>query len=741
MKDGLNLRFTHSPIQGNFVMDASGALIPARENLQMERVGREITRQLKSKTGLYKRLTSLYYRTDVEFTDNPTGNTPTLGAGFSRYGTRPMDVKFGERLSLARKRTPRIIKALETREAKIVTDQRGYMKLHSSLEPADKLSSEYVQWCMEKDQVMTGGGFDNNNVGDVQKSALNFVIKGWGHPKITPQFGKLLVDGSLWLKDQLESSGLRPGSLSPVGCHSVRMEQDNDGLIGWPVYSKGWDDLDSDIATRLLLSSGVDTRFLVGKSVVDPRTNKLRNASVIDAIAEVLDNSVISDPSAMPSIVTLLARIQKHGWKEENGEILPKKSKTRSVYPNAALAGMIEAMVGTPLIKELQRLKVPFMPSLLDKPNRVEIVKNLITKGHAQEYEFLSLDESQYDATVIGAGLATMMYYAIRPFYKSEYYDWVDFAIYCLCYKYLITDTALDSINSEEFNEAKKLAPYMDIKPFTIFGMIDGLISGAKLTHVGGSFYGGVVIHYGIPVVLGFKPLLGVQAGDDCVFAYPKDRVDYNSMENTYKPVEEAAKQLGIEINALKQIWIVNQGELVNVFLQDVYHEASNTWGVGSIFRPLSSVFFSERNKGLSMAEQFMAEIARMNQGSDCAFASAGVRSWLEKEEFLGALFKEHGVSAFQMIVESIGEDVDEIAKRIDVGSFTFGVNRDDMKKGTLPILPIIAEVASDMTFRHSAAQVLKAMDYAPEEANDSGIETTVETDLDIGDSDDVLAD
>jgi len=741
MKDGLNLRFTHSPIQDGFVMDGNGALIPARENLRMEYVQKEVTRQLKSDTGLYKRLTSLYFKTDVEFTDNPTGNTPTLGAGIKRYGTRPLDVKFGERIENVRKRSSKVTRALEKRERKIVADQLEYMHLLDSLEPADKNSSEYVQWCMEKEQVMTGGGFDNNAVGDVQKSALKFVIKGWSHPEITPQFSKMLVEGSLWLRDQLESAGLRTGSLSPVGCHEVRMEQDNDGLIGWPVYSKGWSDLDSDTAQRLLLSSGVDVRKLVGTDVIDPRTNKLRKCSVVDAIAYVLDNTVVSDPSKLPSIVTLLARIQKHGWKEENGSLQPKKSKTRSVYPNAALAGMIEAMVGTPLIKELQRLKVPFMPSLLDKPNRVEIVKNLITKGHTQEYEFLSLDESQYDATVIGAGLATMMYYAIRPFYKAEYYDWVDFAIYCLCYKYLIMDTALCSISADEFEEAKKLSPYVEVKPFTIFGMTDGLISGAKLTHVGGSFYGGVVIHYCIPIILNFKPLLGVQAGDDCVFAYPKDRVDYSSMEKTYKPVEDAAKQVGIEINSLKQIWIVNQGELVNVFLQDVYHEASNTWGTGSIFRPLTAVFFSERNKGLSIAEQFMAEIARMNQGADCAFASAGVRSWLEKEEFLGVLFKEHGASAFTIIVDSIGDSVDEIAQRIDVGSFTYGISRDDMNKGTVPILPVMAEVAKDMSFAKSAAEVLKAIHYSPVEANDGGDEANFDTGLDIGDSDDVLAD
>jgi hypothetical protein len=110
MKDGLNLKFTHSPLDGAFTFDANGALIPARENLRMEKIQTEIVRQLKSDTGLYKRLTEIYYRTDVEFTDNPTGNTPTLGAGFKRYGNRPLDVKFGERIEIKRKRSARITK-------------------------------------------------------------------------------------------------------------------------------------------------------------------------------------------------------------------------------------------------------------------------------------------------------------------------------------------------------------------------------------------------------------------------------------------------------------------------------------------------------------------------------------------------------------------------------------------------------------------------------------------------------
>lgn len=741
--DGLNLKFARSPLEGNFIFDEYGALIPNRDRLRMELVADQMSRQLKADTGLYRKMTDMYARTDVDFTDNPAGNTPTLGAGLKRYGKRPLNVSFKDRVGILTSETSSVRKSLDKRERKIAADQRVYMNLHESCRPPEGEDTANVCWLVEGDQVMTGGGFDNNKIGDVQKSALNFVTTGNTNVEFgSNQFSKLVVEGALELRARLEQAGLRPGSLKPAGCSEVRMNQDNDGLIGFPVYDHGWKELTKEVATRLLIQSGVDCRHLVGARAIDPRTGEPTTTRVIQGISYVLDRLVISDPASLPSIVTLLARIQKHGWKEENGELVPKKSKTRSVYPNAALAGMIEAMVGTPIIKELQRLKVPFMPSLQDKPTRVQMIKDLYRAGRAAGYEWLSLDESAYDATVIGGALATMLYYTFRPFFNAQYYDWFDFAIYCLVYKYLVTDTALDRINEVEFNAARDSGPWVEVKPFTVFGMTDGLISGAKLTHVGGSYYGGAVIHYAMPKMMGFEPFIGVQAGDDCLWAYPVDKVDYTSMEGTYGPVEEAAHMLGIDINKTKQVWHVVKGELVNIFLQDTFHETTDTWGVGSIFRPLTAVFFSERDKGLSIAEQLMAEISRMEQGNDSPFAAEGVREWLSREEFIGLLFKEYGVSAFNKIVESVGDSVEEIAKRIDVGSFTFGVSKEDMENGSLKILPIIAEVASGMEFKSTLQSALKALGKEPGiEAEESLTEGLITGEPSIDDSDDVLAD
>ena len=738
---GLKLKFSRSPLEGNFRFDENGALIASRDSLQLENVAKRVSKQLKADTGLYRKMTDMYYRTDVEFTDNPYGNTPVLGSGFKRYGKRPLNVSFKDRLGRQSGETPEITAQLAKRERKIEADQLAYMAALDKAKPDSTGDTLDVCFQMEQDQVMTGGGFDGNHIGEVQLSALKFVSKGNTLPHLPDSpFYRMVVDGAIGLRKELEKDGLVLGSLTPWAVDEVRMDQDNDGLIGFPVYDHGWNEYSYPVATRLLIETGVDSRFLVGKPAVDPRTGEATTVRVIQGIGYVLDHMVISDPSEVPSIVTLLARIQKHAWKKTVDGVEPKKPKTRSVYPGGGLSGMIEAMVGSPFIKALQEHKCRFMPSLQDKPTRVGMIKDLYRKGRAAGYEWLSLDESQYDATIIGDVLATVLYYAMRPFFNSKYYDWVDFAIYTLTYKYIICDTSLCSIHSKEYSEAKDSGEWLEVKPFTIFGMIDALISGAKLTHVGGSFYGGATIHHALPMLMSFEPFLGVQAGDDCLFAYPRDRVDFSSMEATYGPVEDAAKQIGLDINKLKQVWHVVDGELVNVFLQDTYHENSNTWGIGSIFRPLSSVFFSERDKGLSIAEQLLAEISRMEQGSDNPYAEVGVREWLSREQFIGLLFKEYGVSAFDRIVDSIGKPIEQVFQTIDVGSFTFGVSRKDMKEGSLKILPIIAEVASSMEFTVNLSQALKSLSLEDSVAYD-GPEDAPVSGPDIGDSDDVVGD
>lgn len=433
------------------------------------------------------------------------------------------------------------------------------------------------------------------------------------------------------------------------------------------------------------------------------------------------------------SIVTLLARIQKHGWHEENGEWVAKDGKTRSVYPNAFIPAVIEAMIMAPFNDKLKEIKAPIMPSLQDKPTRVQIIKKQIIDAIQNGYDYLAADWSKYDSSVKGCILATIIQIAVKPFFNSKYYFWVDAATYILTYKYLLLDTNLARVNQDDYDEACKVAKHIEAKNYTLFGLVDGLISGAKFTHVGGSLYGECVIHYGIGRLLGWKPIAGAQAGDDTLMGVPIDRINPDDVHATYDPIEEAAGRFGLKMNVGKQIWHQQGGEIVKVFLQDSYHYNTDTWGIGSIFRPADAVWYSEHEKGLSVAEQLMAEIARMNQGADSPFVQPVVEWWLSHEKYLGDLFKREGVSGYQTLIKSIGKSVDDIAKSIDVGSFTFGVSKSDMQAGTLPILQVMANVSSQMTF--ASGDRASFLNDLVEEESVENLVSGIDSELDDDDS------
>lgn len=728
--DGLNFKADPRILDQYFERDSFGSFIPDPNKLLMDVALRKIDRQLKGDTGFYARLATIYERTDVQFTDNPLGNTPTLGVGLKLYGKRPLLVKSGERLARLEGKGQKLTKQLERRERKIEAIHMELESIHARLEPTLRTKQDRLLYAVEGDQMMTGGGFDNNAIGEVNKSALHFV-----YDSATPieyadsVLSRTVVEGCLWVRDIIKDSGIALGSIQPMGASVVRAAQDTDGMFGFPVYEKGYSELDSDMAKRLLIETGVSVSELVGKGIFDKAKGLSTTARLIDAGAYVLDHKAMFSAEDMVSLVTLLARIQKHGWKRENGKLVSKPGKTRSVYPNAFIPSLIEAMIMAPFNEALQRVHFKCMPSLQDKPTRVEMIKNQIVEALQNGHDYLAADWSKYDASVKGSILATMIQLVVKPFINAKYHYWIDAATYILTYKYIICSQPLCDLWPDELKLAQQAAKFGKIRDYYVFGLTDGLISGAKFTHVGGSLYGEVVIHYGIPTLLGWDPIPGAQAGDDTLMGVPLSAIDISSVEATYKPIIECAERFGLHANASKQIWHNMDGEVVKVFLQDSYHAATDTWGIGSIFRPADAVWVSERDKGLSVAEQLMAEIARMNQGADSPFVEDVVEWWLSYERYLGSMFKDYGVSAFRRIVDSIGQSIDDITKSIDVGSFTFGVDRHDLEAGTLPILDVCARVSSRMTFA-SGDKASFLSDLKPEEEG-TELNTTPEFDDD----------
>lgn len=724
--DGLNFRAPSGIIDEYFTIDQYGLVCPRRDAIQMSAAEERFNRAMKASTDTAFKMDDRYYLTDVSTTDNPYGNTNAIGFGYKMLGPQPLSGKsFKGRMDVHRNDSAGVRKQLAKRERRIERYALDVLAKHKSAEPKDKNSMEYTLWEIEHDQALTGGGFDGNNIGDVTYTAVKGMLKSAELPDIAnSDVSEKFVSSCLEFRDYLISQGMKLGSLQPDGLSRVRFEQDTDGMFGFPVLKKGGAPLTQDIATRLLIDSGVDTRKFVDSVVRDSNTGLEYPYRIQDALAYILDNGQFSARD-LTSLVVFLARIQKHGWKEESGELVPKPGKARAVFPNSAREACIEGMLINPYNRALQELKVKCFTSLQDKPTRVNIIKDWMKANSANGYGFLAADWSQYDATVPGWGLATILQLCVKPFFKSQYYNWVDAVTLILTYKYFIVDDTLGRIHSTEYSECISKVDSVLSGRYRLFGLKDYLISGAKFTHVGGSEYGVCSIHLTIPKLLGFKGIVGEQAGDDTLMGVPLSSIHLESKEDTYQPISDAAKRLGLDINPSKQIFYSYKGELVGIFLQDSYCEVGDCFGVGSAYRPLAALPYSERNKGLSIAEQLMAEVSRMNQGADNPFVDSAVEFWLEREQFLGTLVKERGAeAAFQLLVDAVGDPVEEIAKRIEVGSFTYGISKEELRSGKLPILSVMDRVASNMSFNVNVDKALAELGLAQGGAQSDDVDT-----------------
>jgi hypothetical protein len=724
--DGLNFRAPSGILEKFFSVDKYGLYSPRPELLQMDVVKRRVTRALSARTDLADKLQDRYYLTDVETTNNPYGNTNAIGAGVKMFGTQPLKgQKFRGRMEILSGRTSKVDNQLMKREARIEQYAKDVLAHHKRQEPADKDSPEYTLWEIEHDQALTGGGFDGNSVGDVTHTAIQGMIKSVAIPDIAGSTeSERFVAACLEIRDYL-ARYIPMGSLQPDGLSKVRFEQDNDGMFGYPVLKKGGAPLTDDIAVRLLIDSGVDTRSFVGTMVHDSNTGGDYPYRIQDALAYILDHMVAS-PTDLTSVVVLLARTQKHGWKMEDGALRAKPGKARAVFPNSAIQACVEAMPISAYIRAIKEAKVPCFPSIQDKPTRVDMIKRWMVEHSADGYGFLAADWSQYDATVPGWGLASIIEYCVKPFFNSKWHAWIDAVAYILCFKYYLVNDDLARIHAEDYIECNSKLPNVQIGDWRFYGLVNYLISGAKFTHIGGSLYGIAAIHLTIPSLMGFKGVIGPQAGDDTLVGVPRETIDLGSKERTYEPLSAAAKRLGLDINPGKQIFYQCQGELVGIFLQDSYCQKGELWGVGTAYRPLAALFFSERSKGLTVAEQIMAEIARMNQGADSPFVDSAVEFWLSKEQYLLVLVKERGASkAFQTLIDYAGGDINEVAQRIDVGSFTFGIDKKDLRSGTLPILNVMDRVVSKMSPEVGIAEALKSLSEGTSESTDDDVNTS----------------
>lgn len=740
MSEGKSLRVLGGWLEKYFHQDKYGSLIPNEDSLDLEGVGAKVRDMLAQDPDLERDMIRRIFSTDVEFAFRPDGSTPVIVGGIKMFGTSPLfRLKFSEKLTSvgSQRSNSNFIKRCDRRAKRIKSFILDAIKTVDELQPENEAQEAIKE--VEKDQVMTGGGYDNTKMFAITHSLLDFLDKC--SKNIDFEDGNssaMLMDAIASFKRELYSQlGIAEGSLRITSFMLVRMMQESDGMLGFPVYKKSGARLTKDIARRISMWSGVDCRFLVNESVKDIHDGKMRASQVVDAMCYVLDHAIANpEETNFAAIIWTLARIQRHGYKlGEDGEIKAKDGKARSVSPNAAFSGAEEAMVGDPFIKVMKEKQVPWMPSLQDRETADRLIKQwyeevLVPKN----MRALPADWSGYDKTVKGGPLATILYHVIRPLFHFDDQHWVDLAIVSLIFKYFFININAAEANPELWSKVKqeyKIVPVSD--NFVIVGTTNGLGSGAKLTHVGGSLYGELIIHHVIPKILGYEGVSGPQAGDDTSLAYPVERIDLNSAEKTYQPIADAAAVFGLEMNVGKQMFVTIGGEVMNIFLQYNYNYNLSIWGVGTAARYYVAYPFAEREKFLSIGEQYMAVISKFNNGVSNPWIKVWIAKWLQQDDYICALFKEYGTTAFDILVESTGSSLREVSERLEI-TYNWGLTREQLAQGDVPVLPIIAEVASGMSPKATAAEAMSKLQLMDDQVRAASQAGGFDEDIDIED-------
>lgn len=620
--------------------------------------------------------------------DRPIGSTPVRGSGLALYGPSRTRPKSGWELA--------DYNYFASRNDAINKKQAKYYAYWSQRASAAVDAPDRVLLDWEKHQALTGGGYDNGDMYEIYNTAMKFVDHQAHLPELSPEQWGYVVSACHDLREHFVNCGMRLGSLSPTPYSHVRAEQSTDGVIGFPIYEKGNLEFSQKVARAIDSATGIKLYDYIGKTVEDPDTGYVGKFRNQDAVAAMLDSFNVGMWNCAP-LVTIFARIQRHGYKIESDKLEPKEEKARAVFVPDAIHGSIGAMIGDAFQAEIMRCSVPDFPSLMKPDDQRASVWSLVEEAAKNDFVVLSTDESQYDSTLINDVMATIIDLVIRPFFKPEYDAWVDATIASLVYKVLVfPDAALSYLESK----GSGISKHERIKGSVLIPALrGGLISGHKLTHILGSMYGMVVCQRCFAYENGFvvppNQRYGVMAGDDNAMKVPRSLVDLSSAEGTYSIVESTYAKYGIMVNPAKQIHIVDGDEPLTIFLQTAYHYGLGIKGEGSSARPLAGVHFGEyAPRDMGMAMQLLGQISVMNNAATSRYREEAVSMWLEDDPLLTSLLQDQGSKAWDILI-SLAGGIDKLLMIPETGAFAFAVDRETLKRGEpLPIVETMVSVA-----------------------------------------------
>lgn len=680
--------------------DESGFVSISEDALDMNMISDRFAYGLSSHGGnLYGRVKA----TDDRVAKNsrrPEGSTPVRGSGMRQFGP-PVGLG-AEEGSLSREEATKLdARRIAIRESQ--SDNNVAMRDH--MYATDDQRLKCIADC-EMHQLTTGGGYDNTTTTDYYTTIWNFVHRAGQLPQLDDSARQAIVDACQSFRDHLVSCGLRLNSLTPTPFVKVRVDQSQlskDGTMGWPVLKKSMQAFTENEARAIKSQYDIDLQHLVGAEVNDGY-GYVGPCRCCDAVAEVIKTYNYSPDNMIPLFV-LFQRIQRHGWKDMDS-MTPKSGKARAIYvPDVVWGGGVGAMVGDAWQRALEDAKVPDFPSLMNPEDQKTTIMRVVELAAANGCIMLSADESGYDQSLRSDVMATIMENCVKPFFEERYHDVVDLATLSLVYKVLMTDEAAFSrVPKEDPGDVLDRMVVRD-KHCLIPVTRGGLVSGHKLTMAMGSMYGVVVLqratHIRAGVTLPDDLLPGFMAGDDNLIVWPKENVDMSSEATAYQQLSELYGSLGIEVNPNKQLWVVYEDEPVAQFLQKIYHSKLEIHGIGSACRCLQQVPYSEYSPTkLNTAEQALAQISVMENGSDNPFIEEAIRLWLRTDPRLLNLFQTYGLAAWEVLINQANmEDIDVSRAVLNLeakGATGSQQSPEDLANQIkLNIVPIIARVAA----------------------------------------------
>lgn len=651
----------------------------------------------------------------------PKGSTPVRGTGFALFGPPPDLSKYGETnrdaavASMAAK--------LKQRSDKIDAwqldmSQRYLEHIEQNLRsPEDQLILE-----VERHQSTTGGGYDNASVAGFVSGTKNFITKSYALPDITPEGWALINKGIDDLLHDLQEQGITLGTLEPTPYVKVRLDQDafsNDGTIGFPVYDKGMSPASSDLVEVFRKVYGVDLGYMLADDVFDGYDYR-GPCRVCDLISELCRKTNFSI-SQSDMLFSIFERVQRHGYKSlQPGNIEAKPGKQRTIWIPDARWGAVHAMIYDAVMKEFERVLPLEYPSLMNPSDRTDSLVALMHLALQHGGVLLSVDESQWDATLRADVMALIHERIVKPLFKPEFHALVDAACVVYCYKILlIADPLWREGAAEADAETNALVESVtrNYKGWDLIKVINGLASGLKGTMWMGSTYNLAACQYPMAYRMGYEPIphRGRGAGDDALLlvVYDKPITMETTMEEAYQPIEAAYSEIGVVVNPAKQLWVLGKApdgsvQPVGQFLQKIVHPTLSVQGQGSPMRSLLSAVTSESQPyKLSMPEQAIAEISVMENGADGKFALKSCELLLDSDPKLTNLFQTYGDKAFKVLVTQMKLTGDERKNRERLirilgleskGGSRFGANAEQtVAEMSSRIVPLFVQAAATM--------------------------------------------